>query len=285
MRRRVARPCEYGASSGARSSTSVPSSIGLAPVAWKRSTTRCASACAEIPVDYTGGSHRSMGIVPPSRQAECHVDYGECHPRHERRRHRARSRASATVAEPLDPSRADEIGEERDRPLSRRQMLWLKYRFGVYFPWKVYVELIPNRCWGEKSRGAGKSLHRQARAFFPQGRRVDRASSFRSRSGGRPSWGSRRTTTAPCTTTGIRTNERAPDHFVTLCPRGRQAPLPLGRGGPGARRRSRAAPTGSTTRTITASTPIPSSDTPFAWTASSAKTSSRRLREAASVGR
>ena len=32
---------------------------------------------AQLPVDYTGGRHRSMGIVPPSRQAECHVDYGE----------------------------------------------------------------------------------------------------------------------------------------------------------------------------------------------------------------
>jgi hypothetical protein len=120
---------------------------------------------AQIPVGYTGGSHRSMGIVPPSRRAECLVDYGEVV--------RAMSDAEfATLSslgdgEPLDSSRRDEIGEEREQPLSSRQMLWLKYRFGVYFPWKVFVELVPNRWWGDKSRGEGKSFTRQARAFFP----------------------------------------------------------------------------------------------------------------------
>ena len=32
---------------------------------------------AEVAVDYTGGSHRSMGIVPPSLVSEPWVDYGE----------------------------------------------------------------------------------------------------------------------------------------------------------------------------------------------------------------
>jgi hypothetical protein len=120
---------------------------------------------AQIPVGYTGGGHRSMGIVPPSRRAECLVDYGEVV--------RAMSDAEfATLSslgdgEPLESSRRDEIGEEREQPLSSRQMLWLKYRFGVYFPWKVFVELVPNRWWGDKSRGEGKSFTRQARAFFP----------------------------------------------------------------------------------------------------------------------
>ena len=30
-----------------------------------------------VPVDYTGGSHRAMGIMPPSRTGEALVDYGE----------------------------------------------------------------------------------------------------------------------------------------------------------------------------------------------------------------
>ena len=34
-------------------------------------------ALANVPVDYTGGSHRSMGIVPASREGEVLVDYGE----------------------------------------------------------------------------------------------------------------------------------------------------------------------------------------------------------------
>jgi hypothetical protein len=124
---------------------------------------------AQIPVDYTGGSHRSMGIVPESRRAECHGDYGEAI----RAMNDAQFAAFCGLAdgpEPLDPRRRAEleIGEEREHPLSRRQMLWLKYRFGAYFPWKVYVELVPNRWWGDKSRGQGKSFTRQARAFFPR---------------------------------------------------------------------------------------------------------------------
>jgi hypothetical protein len=129
---------------------------------------------AQIPVDYTGGSHRSMGIVPPSRRAECHVDYGEairamsdddfatlCSLSDEPEMPVPRRRAARAEIE-------TEMGEEREHPLSRRQMLWLKYRFGVYFPWKVYVELVPNRWWGDKSRAEGKSFTRQARAFFPE---------------------------------------------------------------------------------------------------------------------
>jgi hypothetical protein len=179
---------------------------------------------AQIPVDYTGGSHRSMGIVPPSRQAECHVDYGEAI--------RAMTDAQfATLCSlgdggpdgPLDPLRRreleTELGEEREHPLSRRQMLWLKYQFGVYFPWKVYVELIPNRWWGEKSHAQGKSFTRQARAFFP--RTVAWIERLPFVEMGR------------CTIMGLEAHdhgtvhhdgdpakERDPDHFVTFCPAG-----------------------------------------------------------------
>jgi len=178
---------------------------------------------AQLPVDYTGGSHRSMGIVPASRQGECHVDYGEAI--------RAMTDAEfATLCSLgdasgpeglLDPSRRHELelGEEREHPLSRRQMLWMKYQFGVYFPWKVYVELVPNRWWGEKSRGEGKTFTRQARAFF--GKTV--------------AWIERLpfTEIGRCTLMGLEANdhgtvhhdgdpneERPPDHFVTFCPLG-----------------------------------------------------------------
>ncbi len=126
-------------------------------------------ALASVPVDYTGGSHRSMGIMPPSRAEEVVVDYGEV----------IRSlsaadfetfRSLSDAPERLDVARRAELtfGEERDVPLSRRQMLWLKVRFGVYFPWKAYVELIPNRSWADKASAEGKSFTRVARAFFPK---------------------------------------------------------------------------------------------------------------------
>lgn len=126
-------------------------------------------ALTSIPVDYTGGSHRTMGIVPPSLQDEPWIDYGEV----------LRSlddaqfeifRSLADDPRAIDPARRHDVefGEEREIPLSRRQMLWLKYRHGVYFPWKVYVELIPNRWWGDKANPEDKGWNRIARTFFPK---------------------------------------------------------------------------------------------------------------------
>lgn len=126
-------------------------------------------ALAQLPMGATGGSHRSMGIMPPSREGEALVDYVEVI--------RAMSDAElATLRSLADDPRAWEgidrttgdFGEERAAPLSRRQMAWLEVRFGVYFPWKGYVELIPNRTWGEKSTAAGKRFTRVAESFFPR---------------------------------------------------------------------------------------------------------------------
>ena len=90
-----------------------------------------------------------MGIMPPSRTVEACVDYGEviaCMDEAERQRF-------IELAE--DPSElksedALQFGEEKDHNLTLRQMLYLKYRYGVYFPWKVFYEMIPNKYWDEK---------------------------------------------------------------------------------------------------------------------------------------
>ncbi len=126
-------------------------------------------AYASMPVDYTGGSHRSMGIMPPSRRDEAVVDYLEV------LRGLNDAQWAQFVALANDPSdfadvdlagRAD-IGEERRLPLSRRQMLWLKVRFGVYFPWKGYLELLPNHRWSDKANPEGKRFTRAAQLFLP----------------------------------------------------------------------------------------------------------------------
>lgn len=176
-------------------------------------------ALTRVPVDYTGGSHRSMGIMPEAQRASALVDYGEAI--------RAMSddelRTFVSLADDpraIDVSRRDglEFGEERDHPLSRRQMLWLKFRFGVYFPWKVYVELIPNRSWSEKAESAGKEFTRQARAFFPK--TIAFVSRLPFASIGR------------CNVMGLEANDHGtvhrdgepgseplPDPFITLCPK------------------------------------------------------------------
>ncbi len=126
-------------------------------------------ALTQMPTEYTGGSHRSMGIMPPSREAEAITCYGEVI-RSLSEAEFATFRSLADDPRAIDPARRSELefGEEREIPLSRRQMLWLKMRHGVYFPWKVYAELIPNRWWTEKADAEGKDFTRVAKTFFPK---------------------------------------------------------------------------------------------------------------------
>ncbi|MGK3982789.1 hypothetical protein WME99_07110 [Sorangium sp. So ce136] len=191
-------------------------------------------ALTQVPIDYTGGSHRTMGIMPPSRRGEALADYGEVIRGLSDEEFLTFQRLSDDPAAIDRSSRATlEFGEERELPLSRRQMLWLKFRHGVYFPWKVYVELIPNRYWSDKSRSEGKDFTRLARSFFPKTIAYVKRLPFSSigrcnimgleandhgtvhrdgegeQGGGTEGEGTLREST-----------RREPDHFITLCPAG-----------------------------------------------------------------
>lgn len=126
-------------------------------------------ALSQMPTGYTGGSHRSMGIMPAGCEAEALVDYQEVI-RGLDDAGFATFRSLSDDPEAIDPARRRRLrfGEERDIPLSMRQMLWLKMRHRVYFPWKVYAELIPNERWEEKANPAGKSFTRRAEALLPK---------------------------------------------------------------------------------------------------------------------
>ncbi|KYF78309.1 hypothetical protein BE17_53340 [Sorangium cellulosum] len=192
-------------------------------------------ALTQVPIDYTGGSHRTMGIMPPSRRGEALADYGEVIRGLSDEEFLTFQRLSDGPAAIDRSSRATlEFGEERELPLSRRQMLWLKFRHGVYFPWKVYVELIPNRYWSDKSRSEGKDFTRLARSFFPRTIAYVKRLPFSS--------------IGRCNIMGLEANDhgtvhrdgdgeqgegaeegeralrestrREPDHFITLCPAG-----------------------------------------------------------------
>ncbi len=174
---------------------------------------------AEVPVDYTGGSHRSMEIMPASRRDEALVDYGEVIAKMTQEAYATfRSLAHHPETFPDRPGGAT-FGEERDHPLSRRQMLWLEVRYGVYFPWKVYFEMIPNRTWEEKSTAEGKDFTRMARTFFPKTIAFVKTLPFLH--------------IGRCNLMGLASNDHgtvhrdgvpeekpAVDHFVTFCPRG-----------------------------------------------------------------
>lgn len=175
-------------------------------------------AFAQVPADYTGGSHRSMGIMPESRRDEAITDYGEVI--------RAMSdvdfltfRALSDNPDAIDPhARATlTFGEERDVPLSRRQMLWLKVKFGVYFPWKAYVELIPNERWTDKSSHEGKTFTKRARAFFPKTIALIESLPFK-HVGRANVMGLEANDHGTVHRDGEPEEQVAPDHFITLCP-------------------------------------------------------------------
>lgn len=173
-------------------------------------------ALTQIPVDYTGGSHRSMGIVPPSSQNESWIDYGEV----------IESMTDTEFAtfvgladrpEHRTATRESTFGEERAVPLSRRQMLWLKVRFGVYFPWKVYVEMIPNLRWEDKSDAEGKSFTRIARALFPKTIAFVETLPFE-RIGRCNLMGLEANDFGTVHRDGVPSDKPDVDHFVTFCP-------------------------------------------------------------------
>jgi len=127
---------------------------------------------AHVPTEYTGGSHKTMGIVPPSFEDDPYVDYGQVISRMPRTELRTFISLSDTPgAFDGDPDlyerRHDAFGEERDHPLSKKQMLWLKYRYGVYFPWQVFYEMIPTAGWEDKANGEGKAFTAEAKRRFP----------------------------------------------------------------------------------------------------------------------
>jgi len=175
-------------------------------------------ALAQMPTSYTGGSHRSMGIMPAGCEGEALVDYQEVIAALDDAAFDT-FRSLSDVPESIDPRkrRRLQFGEERDVPLSARQMLWLKMRHGVYFPWKVYAELIPNERWEDKLDPAGKRFTRRAEALLPKTLAFVRALPL--------------THVGRCNIMGLEAHDHgtphrdgdpdgAPEPFLTICPAG-----------------------------------------------------------------
>ena len=108
-----------------------------------------------------------MGIAAPSRQDEIGIDYGEVIAAFSD----AELATLASLAD--DPARFEgslrgrTFGEERELPLCRAQLTWLEMRYGVYFPWKAFYELVPASSWQDKDRLEGKRFTREAETFLP----------------------------------------------------------------------------------------------------------------------
>lgn len=123
----------------------------------------------DLEVSYTGGSLKWMNVVAPWVQDDPYEDLGHVIGR------MSRDEFVDFVSLADDPSKFDPdrrgdyaFGDETENELNRRQMLHLKYRHGVYFPWKVCYHLLENDRWEDKHSGAGKHFSADAERVLPK---------------------------------------------------------------------------------------------------------------------
>ena len=122
-----------------------------------------------LDVSYTGGSLKWMNVVAPWVQDDGYADLGHVIRGFDRDEFaRFVSLADYPSAFDLERFREYTFGDETENPLTRRQMLYLKYQHGVYFPWKVCYHLLENDRWEDKHSGEDKDFADEAREVFPQ---------------------------------------------------------------------------------------------------------------------
>jgi hypothetical protein len=126
-----------------------------------------------VPVSYTGGSLKWMGVVAPWVMDDGYRDLMHAIEGF------SREELAELVALADDPSAFDlaggeryDFGDETEHPLNLAQMRWLSMRHGVYFPWKICYHLLENDEWDDKHSGAGKAFGAEAREVFPETIRV-----------------------------------------------------------------------------------------------------------------
>jgi hypothetical protein len=117
----------------------------------------------------TGGGLKSMGVTAPWVEHDGAIDYGHVIARFTLEQWRT------LVSLSDDPSEFDEddwqhtqFGDETDHPLNNRQIRYLSYAHGVYFPWQVCVHLLENDRWEDKHDGEGKQFTAVAQQLFPR---------------------------------------------------------------------------------------------------------------------
>jgi hypothetical protein len=175
---------------------------------------------SRVDVSYTGGSLKWMNVVAPWVQEDPYADYGHVIEEFSRDEFvKFVSLAHDPAIFEADRQHDYRFGDETDHPLSREQMLYLKYKYGVYFPWKACYHLLENDRWEDKHSGSGKTFSEEARREFPKTVAFIEALPFRE--------------IGRCVLFGIEANDHAPLHrdsepgsslqiaqSISFCPRG-----------------------------------------------------------------
>jgi Rieske 2Fe-2S family protein len=123
-------------------------------------------ALADVEVTHTGGSLKWMGVTAPWVNGDPYRDLGHVIAGFSREEF-ARFVALADDPDVFDLDRRADyaFGDETDHPLNARQVRYLKYQHGVYFPWKVCFHLLENDRW--EHSGEGKAFAEAALRHFP----------------------------------------------------------------------------------------------------------------------
>jgi hypothetical protein len=174
---------------------------------------------ARVETSYTGGTLKWMDVVSPAVQEDPYVDCMHAIAGFSREEFAVFASLADTPGDfDLDRYREYTFGDETDHLLNKRQMLYLKYRYGVYFPWKVAYHLLHNVWWEDKNCGADKSFRAEACEVFPRTLEYIRRLPFRE--------------IGRAIIFGLEANDHAPvhrdtppdtkgevQHSVTICPR------------------------------------------------------------------
>lgn len=125
-------------------------------------------ALVDLEPGQTGGGLKHMGICAPWVNADPYIDYSDVIDGFTFEQWQQLVALADDPAD-FDPARWREtrFGDETEHPLNRRQIRWLTYRHGVYFPWKVCVHLLENDRWEDKHAGRDKDFTDEAKARFP----------------------------------------------------------------------------------------------------------------------
>jgi len=124
---------------------------------------------ARIDTSYTGGTLKWMGVTAPPVNRDGYLDAMHVIAKFSPDElARFRSLDDDDDDDDTTPLGNADFGDETDRPFTKSQMLYLKYRYGVYFPWKVVYHLLENVWWEDKNSGDGKDFGEEAREVFPR---------------------------------------------------------------------------------------------------------------------
>lgn len=122
----------------------------------------------EVEYSYTGGSHKNMGIVPPEFADDPYKDYMQIIKGFSREEF-LRFIALGDPEIPIDPARQQEytFGEEADVPMTWRQYQYLKIRYGAYFPWKFYLQMMAGEFDWTSKNTLVRDFDEELKQIFP----------------------------------------------------------------------------------------------------------------------